>query len=535
MLVLIAYMQVCFPPPPLPSPSPPLLLFLTPLPLTRSHLFVPATTVSATMILAAKCGIRVFATGGIGGVHRGAEVTMDISADLKELSQTPVTVVCSGVKSILDIAKTLEVLEYQGVPVFGYQTDSFPAFFTNNSGCKSPLVANTSLEIARAMICQDDLNGLNGQGMLVGVPNPHPGDTLHIEEAIQQALASATGDGIYGNAVTPYVLARVKELTGGRSLEANISLVKNNAAVAADIAIEYAPLARAFQDEMKRKLPVSSSVSLASPPTDGSSPTSSNPTPPNTPPPPLSSQSVVVFGGAVVDQMMTPLPAQPLLLHTSNPGNISWSYGGVGRNIAEGLAQLGSYVPFLVTAIGSDANGVNLLSDCRSKGINTSFITQSTSSHMTTAVYSAVHDEAGDLVVAIAAMDIFQHILNSELLKRQTQLQNILRSSFCDMVVMDGNITVDLFSAVCALCSQYDLPIFFEPTSVPKCTLPILANCLHHVGPSLSLSLLVLIFLSLSSLSLSSISISSLCPLSVFSLSSLYPLSVPISLFRLIS
>jgi pseudouridylate synthase / pseudouridine kinase len=445
------------------------------------------------MIFAAKCGIRVFATGGIGGVHRGAEITMDISADLKELSQTPVTVVCSGVKSILDIAKTLEVLEYQGVPVYGYQTKSFPAFFTNTSGCQSPLVATTSLEIARAMICQDDLNGLNGQGMLVGVPNPSPGDTLHIEEAIQQALIEAHADGIHGNTVTPYVLARVKELTGGRSLEANISLVKNNAAVAADIAMDYAPLARAAHEERMREKKKSNphfvstatataASSSSSSPSSTSFSTSSVQTPsPVSPPPPISSQSVVVFGGAVVDQMMTPLPSQPLLLHTSNPGNISWSYGGVGRNIAEGLAQLGSFIPFLVTAIGSDANGLNLLSDCRLKGINTSFITQSTSSHHTTAVYSAVHDEAGDLVVAIASMDIFHQIMNSELLKKQLQLQNILKSSFCEMVVMDGNISVDLFSAVSAVCAQNDLPIFFEPTSVPKCIVPILANCLHHV------------------------------------------------------
>lgn len=441
------------------------------------------------MILASMAGIRVFATGGIGGVHRGAEITMDISADLKELSQTPVTVVCSGVKSILDIPKTLEVLEYQGVPVFGYQTETFPAFFTNESGCKSPLVASSPLEIARAMICQYDLDGLNGQGILVGVPNPNPGNTLHIENAIHQALKEADLNAIRGNAVTPYVLSRVKDLTGGESLEANIALVKNNAAIAADIAIEYAPLSKAAKEELSRirKQPTSSfELNL---PTNTSPPESSTSTPPSpgecpTPlsPLPLSSRSVVIFGGAVIDQMMTPLNSHPLILHTSNPGNISYSYGGVGRNIAEGVAQLGTSTPYLVTAIGNDAHGVNLLKDCQSKGINMAFVTQSSSSH-STAVYSAVHDHTGDLVVAIAAMDIFQQLLTPDILKSQTHLQNILKSS-CELVVLDGNVSIELFSTVSAFCAQYDIPIFFEPTSVPKCILPIASNCLHHVYTS---------------------------------------------------
>lgn len=436
------------------------------------------------MILAAKAGIRVFATGGIGGVHRGAEISMDISADLKELSQTPVTVVCSGVKSILDIPKTLEVLEYQGVPVFGYQTESFPAFFTNESGCKSPFVASTPLEIARAMICQYDLDGLNGQGILVGVPNPNPGDTVHIESAIHQALKEADLNKILGSAVTPYVLSRVKDLTGGASLEANISLVKNNAAVAADIAVEFAPLFRAAQEESNRNRKQSTKVfqsSELSPQIATLSEASGSVhlNDDSSAPSPLSSRSVVVFGGAVVDQMMTPLSSQPLLLHTSNPGNISYSYGGVGRNIAEGIAQLGTSTPYLVTAIGNDPNGVNLMRDCKSKGINMAFATQSTSNH-STAVYSAVHDHTGDLVVAIAAMDIFQRLLTPNVLKAQGHLQNILKSS-CELVVLDGNISIELFSTVSAFCSQYDIPIFFEPTSVPKCTLPIASNCLHHV------------------------------------------------------
>lgn len=328
--------------------------------------------------------------------------------------------------------------------------------------------------------------------MLVGVPNPSPGNTIHIENAIQQALQEADRDGVRGNAVTPYVLARVKDLTGGQSLEANISLVKNNAAVASEIAIEYAPLAQAAHEEILRKKKATSlfftpeSNSLVPPAPSDTAPVVQNDTPHsdsalNSSPPLLSTRAVVVFGGAVVDQMMTPKHSQPLLLHTSNPGQISYTYGGVGRNIAEGLAQTQDGTStFLVTAIGSDANGVNLLNDCKSKGINTSFITQSTSSLHQTAVYSAVHDHTGDLVVAIASMDIFQQLLTPDILKRQLHLQNILKSS-CELVVIDGNISIELFSSISAFCSQHDIPIFFEPTSVPKCTLPISSHCLHHV------------------------------------------------------
>jgi pseudouridylate synthase / pseudouridine kinase len=445
------------------------------------------------MILAAKAGIRVFATGGIGGVHRGAEVTMDISADLKELSQTPVTVVCSGVKSILDIPKTLEVLEYHGVPVFGYKTEIFPAFFTNDSGYKSPLLATSSLDIARAMICQDDLGGLSGQGMLVAVPNPSPADTLHIEECIQQALREAEAASIRGAAVTPFVLSRVKDLTKGSSLDANISLVCNNARVASEIAVEYAPLAIASLQEGKRKQQsqffassqhTSISVSSrASVPSSSSSSGSSS-----TSPPALKNKtSVIVFGGAVVDQMMVPSRAGQLstsantprlIMSTSNPGTISISYGGVGRNIAEGLARLGYCTPTLVTAVGTDPSGHGLLQHAMKAGIDISEViqTEEKGEQSHTATYAAVHDHTGDLVVAIADMDIFHKLITPQVVRKFEQR---IRSS--ELVVVDGNVSPGAFSAVASMCSQFDVPLFFEPTSVHKCTLPIIANSLSKV------------------------------------------------------
>jgi pseudouridine-5'-phosphate glycosidase len=197
-----------------------------------------ATTVAATMIAARAAGIGVFATGGIGGVHRGAELSFDISADLQELAQTPVTVVAAGAKAILDLPKTLEVLETLGVPVLCYRSDAFPAFWMTDSGLPAPVRVETAAEIARAHAMRAAL-GLPG-GQLVANPIPE-GDALPAElilPVIDAALAEAAAQGIAAKAVTPFLLARIFEATGGRSLTANIALVLNNARLAAAIACE---------------------------------------------------------------------------------------------------------------------------------------------------------------------------------------------------------------------------------------------------------------------------------------------------------
>lgn len=195
-----------------------------------------ATTVAATMILASMAGIRVFATGGIGGVHRGAEKTMDISADLEELANTPVTVVCAGPKSILDLPLTLEYLETHGVPVIGYGTDELPAFYTRESGLKVDYRMDTPGEIAAAIRAQK-LFGYNG-GMLVVNPIPaaYSMDAKTINAAIESACGEAQGKGIRGKELTPFLLSRITEITGGQSLEANIALVLSNVKLAAAIA-----------------------------------------------------------------------------------------------------------------------------------------------------------------------------------------------------------------------------------------------------------------------------------------------------------
>ena len=195
-----------------------------------------ATTVAATMILAAMAGIRVFATGGIGGVHRGAAESFDISADLLELAQTSVAVVCAGAKSILDLRLTLEVLETHGVPVVGYQTDALPAFFTRDSGFAVNYRLDTAVEIASVLHAKWSM-GLQG-GIVIAnpIPQAYAMPKAAIDAAIERALAEAQAQGVVGKETTPFLLSRVSELTGGDSLAANIELVLNNARLAAELA-----------------------------------------------------------------------------------------------------------------------------------------------------------------------------------------------------------------------------------------------------------------------------------------------------------
>ncbi len=199
-----------------------------------------ATTVASTMIVAEMAGIELFVTGGIGGVHRGAEETFDISADLQELAHTNVGVVCAGAKSILDIGLTLEYLETNGVPVVGVNTDDFPAFYTQTSGFKVDYRLDTAEQIADALRTKWDLGLAGGVVIANPIPAEHAMDKGSIDQAIETALKEAEEQGIRGKESTPFLLDRVKTLTGGNSLESNIALVYNNAQVGAKIAVELA-------------------------------------------------------------------------------------------------------------------------------------------------------------------------------------------------------------------------------------------------------------------------------------------------------
>ena len=212
------------------------------LPVIYAKKYWAATTVATTMIIAAQAGIDIFVTGGIGGVHRGAQETMDISADLQELAKTDVTVICAGAKAILDLPLTLEYLETQGVPVLGFKTKELPAFYTAHSGLSVDYQID-SFEEAAEIIKEKKLNELKG-GILITnpIPEQYAMDEKVINDAIDKALKEADKQGIKGKEVTPFLLKTIVELTGGDSLESNIQLVLNNAAVGAEIAKAYSKI-----------------------------------------------------------------------------------------------------------------------------------------------------------------------------------------------------------------------------------------------------------------------------------------------------
>jgi pseudouridine-5'-phosphate glycosidase len=217
-----------------------------------------STTVASTMRIAQLANIEIFATGGIGGVHRGAETTFDISNDLIELGRIPILVVCAGIKSILDIPKSLEYLETQGVPIIGFQTKAFPSFFTNDSGHTTPCFAKNADDAARIFYYQRQI--CSTVGSIVAVPNPEPADSHVIQTAIDSALLAAEKMNIRGNAMTPFLLSRIEKITEGHSLHANIALIKNNAKVAGQIAKAYKALQS--NDSVKSSASSSSSSSL---------------------------------------------------------------------------------------------------------------------------------------------------------------------------------------------------------------------------------------------------------------------------------
>ena len=203
---------------------------------------VGSTTVSATALLASKAGIRIFATGGLGGVHRGGEVSMDVSADLTELGRTPITVVCAGAKSLLDIGRTLEYLETQGVTVLGYKTEEFPAFFTRKSGFKGITKVEHLSEVAKMIQVNSQLNLNSGMILSVPIAPEHEAEAALVERAIQQAILECDSQKITGRDITPFLLGRVNELTGGESLKSNIELIKQNAKIASEIAVSLSQL-----------------------------------------------------------------------------------------------------------------------------------------------------------------------------------------------------------------------------------------------------------------------------------------------------
>ena len=364
-----------------------------------------ATTVASTMHLAHMAGISVFVTGGTGGVHRGGESTMDISADLVELSRTPVVVVSAGVKSILDIKRTLETLETNGVPTAAFGVDEFPAFFSPSSGVTAPARVDSAEEVASAYLTSLGLGLKNG--MLIAVPNSDPAGAS-VEIAIQEVLDEASELGISGRDVTPYILKKLAEKTKGDSLKSNISLVKGNAAIGADIAVAIA------NARIKLKLNEGQKALDTSVSRGGSSMQAlkkekekelfhdSETT--------KSSSRVVVMGGSVIDLVAKPAAGTSLIRSTSNPGSCHESDGGVGRNIAEVLGRLGSR-PILFSAVGEDSRGLSLMERMANEyGIDVDRQHIEVVRGSNTATYLAVLEEDGDLHTAIADMGVLAKI-----------------------------------------------------------------------------------------------------------------------------
>ncbi|GJJ76620.1 pseudouridylate synthase / pseudouridine kinase [Entomortierella parvispora] len=420
-----------------------------------------ATTVSATMILAHRAGIPVFATGGIGGVHRGYENSLDASADLTELGRTPVAVVCAGVKSILDIGKTLEFLETQGVTVATYgSTPDFPAFFTRTSGFKSMLNIETPLEAAELIAANHSIDLQSG--IVIGVPIAEIDamDDRLVGEAIDLAVRESNEQGIFGKESTPFLLKRVNELTGGNSLKSNIALVKQNASVAAKIAKDLSSLnsrsgqqTRSFSTSARRMKQLH----------------------------PSSQRPIMVIGGTVVDITSTATAASsPTMLNSSHPGATRISLGGVGRNVAEGISALSGEPCVFVSAVGGqhveketesqvsskedasdDLFGPWLISELARRGMDNHEIHVVPGAR--TATYTAVHDATGNLLSAVADMDVFEML-------PPAKVKYAIEDNHPGTVCFDGNLSVDCMRTILETCRDRNILTFFEPTSVAKCT-----------------------------------------------------------------
>ncbi|XP_040565437.1 uncharacterized protein [Lepeophtheirus salmonis] len=397
------------------------------------------TTVSATSLLAHSCGIHTFVTGGIGGVHRGAEVSMDISADLFELQQTPITVVSAGIKSILDIEKTLEVLETLGVCVVTYASSpqtSFPAFFSRESGFLAPYTVASARKVAEMMKVRDDLK-LNS-GMLVGVPIPLEHEALDAEKSILNSVKEAAELGIKGREVTPFVLSKVSQLTQGDTLKANLALIKNNAIIGSEIAKEYSILS-----SKSTEMPL---------------------TPIHTP---------IVVGGAAVDLIAQFLEPKLPLDGATHKGKIDMHFGGVGRNIAQGLAQL-NLSPVFVSSVGKDNLGASLKQDLEDDTHVSTFDNKST------ATYCVITNDKGDVQSGIGDMNVHNDI-SPELIRE-------LDFSSCPLVVMDGNIPVSTMNEIKNKCLESNPVLLFEPTDVHKAHKPFIntenISAITYISPN---------------------------------------------------
>ncbi|XP_060891745.1 uncharacterized protein zgc:136858 [Labrus mixtus] len=410
------------------------------------------TTVSATMIAAHQAGIPVFVTGGIGGVHRDGENSLDISADLTELGRTPIAVVSAGVKSILDIGRTLEFLETQGVCVATYgASKNFPAFFSPQSGFTSPYQVWDPEEAAKLILSTLSLGLQSGVLIAVPIPEEHAAAGQQIEEAIQTAVTEARARGITGRDVTPFILQKVNEMTKGKSLQANIALIHNNAKVGSQIACT-------LSKQTSERLTRGGTHRYGKHSSDSES-------------------EIVVIGGINVD-FIAKGKTESLIFGQTNPGSVCQSFGGVGRNIADSLSRLGCR-PLLISATGADSHSDAVFNYC--KHMNISGVARL--EDQSTATYCVVIGESGEMSLGLGDMDIHEQITEQFVSRFEKQI------SSATLVCLDGNIPVTTINYICSVAAKHNINIWYEPTDSEKACKPFLSDAwksLSYSSPNLA-------------------------------------------------
>lgn len=431
------------------------------------------TTVSGTMIAAHMAGIKVFVTGGIGGVHRGAETTMDISADLRELGRTPVAVVCAGAKSILDIGRTLEYLETEGVPVVTLgDSREFPAFFTRQSGFLSPHRLNSTEEVAQLIADHLSLKLSNGLLVAVPIPKQFAMDAHEMHEAIQEAISEASQSGISGKELTPFLLNAVNQLTSGKSLKANVELIRNNAAVGSQIASHLAKISHHVAPAqhpvaMSSKVDdVFSTKQRSITVTTGDAAKINGPSPESYQFYAKESRKsaneklakrIVVSGGINFDLSVS-LSKSSSSLETNgmtHRGHMRHSFGGVGRNIADCLSRLGMD-PLFISAVGNDWMGKHF----RECFTHMDLSAVAVSKHVPTAVYTAVLSSAGELLYGIGDFDIHKEVSPAYIKAFETEMKN------ASLMCIDGCLSAESIDFITDFCHQHNIPVLFEPTDI---------------------------------------------------------------------
>ncbi|PWY69188.1 IdgA domain protein [Aspergillus sclerotioniger CBS 115572] len=430
------------------------------------------TTVSGTMVLAHLAGIKVFGTGGLGGVHRGGENSMDISADLTELGRTPVAVVSSGCKSFLDIPRTLEYLETEGVCVGTFADDrqgsvDFPAFYTRDSGLKSPKVIQNEAEAAAIVYAQSQIPVSSGILLANPVPLEHSVPKNEMDDIIDEALRLAEVEGYHGSDNTPFVLSKIKELSGGKSVIANRALVEANVKRATNVAVELSKLERSGGSLNERHMPAISVTSRAD---QATSETDLEHSPSQDSLKHLAKADVLVAGSLAIDLSCDFAPAEVTsttpALQTSNRAVIGQSLGGVGHNVAIAAKYLDSSVLFC-SVVGDDLSGQTALTSLQQEGLSTSGIKiLPASSGARTAQYVAVNDAKKDLVVAMADMGIME--LPEQTLDFDGFWEPMMSRAQPQWAVVDANWNAEILGKWVALTKKHGARVAFEPVSTAK-------------------------------------------------------------------